>query len=149
MITFAESCVRDLFSGAPNNTTANIIVAGEVQTSSGTAPLRGVKSVTVRTARSSAPILASASPNPFNPETAISYTVRGTGPVTLRIFSIDGRLIRTLKYGEMTTPGTHEVRWNGANDQSQPVSSGIYFLRTDQQLASGEESAVLKLTLSR
>jgi len=149
MISFVESCVRDLFSGAPNNTTANIIVAGEVQTSSGTAPLRGVKSVTVRTARSSAPILASASPNPFNPETAISYSVRGAGPVTLRIYSIDGRLIRTLKHGEMTAAGTHEVRWNGANDQSQPVSSGIYFLRTDQLLAGGAESAVLKLTLTK
>src|SRR5207247_1888836 len=51
MISFDESCVRSLFTGAPNNTTANIIVTGEVQTSSGTAPLRGVKSVTVRTRR--------------------------------------------------------------------------------------------------
>ena len=108
-----------------------------------------MKSVTVRTARSSAPILASASPNPFNPETAISYTVRGTGPVTLRVYSIDGRLVRTLKYGEMTTAGTHEVRWNGANDHSQPVSSGIYFVRTDQRVGNAEESAVLKLTLTK
>ena len=149
MISFAESCVRDLFDGAPNNTTANIIVTGEVETSSGTAPLRGVKTVTVRTAHSSAPIHASASPNPFNPETAISYTVNSAGPVTLRIFSIDGRLIRTLKHGEMTTAGTHEVWWNGANDRSEPVSSGIYFVRTDQVLGDRELSAVLKLTLTK
>ena len=149
MISFAESCVRDLFSGAPNNTTANIIVTGEVETSSGTAPLRGVKTVTVRTAHSSAPIHASASPNPFNPETAISYTVNSAGPVTLRIFSIDGRLVRTLKHGEMTTAGTHEVWWNGANDRSEPVSSGIYFVRTDQVLGDRELSAVLKLTLTK
>ncbi|TMQ63846.1 MAG: PKD domain-containing protein [Candidatus Eisenbacteria bacterium] len=149
MISFDESCVRSLFTGAPNNTTANIIVTGEVQTSSGTAPLRGVKSVTVRTRRGSAPISTWASPNPFNPETAISYTVESAGPVTLRIYSIDGRLIRTLKRGEMTTAGTHEVRWEGANDQNQQASSGIYFVRTDQVVAGGAQSAVLKVTLTK
>jgi PKD repeat protein len=149
-INFAGSCVKNLFSGVPNNSTVNVIVTGEVQTSSGTAPLRGVKSVTVLTGGSgAAPIVASASPNPFNPETAISYTVRGAGPVTLRIYSIDGRLVRTLKYREMATAGTHEARWDGANDHSQQVSSGIYFLRTDQLLAGAEESAVLKLTLTK
>jgi PKD domain-containing protein/VCBS repeat protein/flagellar hook capping protein FlgD len=149
-ISFATSCVRDLLSGAPNNSTVNIIVAGEVQTTSGTAPLRGVKSVTLRTGGpGSAPIMTSASPNPFNPETAISYTVKSEGPVTLRVYSMDGRLVRTLKQGEMTAAGTHEVRWDGANDQNQQASSGIYFVRTDQVLAGGAQSAVLKVTLTK
>ena len=150
LVTFAESCVRDLFSGAPNNTTANITVTGEVETTSGAAPLRGVKSVTVRTSPGGAgPIFAWASPNPFNPETAISYSVKGTGPVTLRIYSIDGRLVRTLKLGEITAAGTHELRWDGTDDNNQHVSSGIYFLKTNQMLGSTEASAVLKLAVAK
>src|SRR6266571_5391150 len=85
-----------------------------------------------------APILARAYPNPFNPETAIKYTVTSAGPVTLRIFSTDGRLVRTLKQDEMTVAGTDEVAWNGTDDQGRHVSSGIYFVRTSQKTGRGE-----------
>jgi len=148
-ISFATSCVRDLFSGTPNNSNVNIVITGQVQTPSGAAPLRGVKSVMFQMSGSAAPIFTSASPNPFNPETAISYTVKSTGPVTLRIFSIDGRLVRTLKHREMTAAGTHEVSWNGTDDQGQHVSSGIYVVKTNQMLDGGEATAALKLALTK
>jgi len=112
-------------------------------------PLRGVKSAPVLTNGGAAPILASAYPNPFNPETAIAYTVKGAGPVTLRIFSIDGRLVRTLKQDEATVAGTHEVMWNGSDDNGQQVSSGIYFLKTSQKAGGTEVSSVLKLALTK
>ena len=96
-----------------------------------------------------APILARAYPNPFNPETAIKYTVRSAGPVTVRIFSTDGRLVRTLKQDEMTVAGTDEVAWNGTDDQGRHVSSGIYFVRTSQKTGRGEESAIIKIAAAK
>jgi len=106
--------------------------------------------VTVRTSGGgAAPIMASAYPNPFNPETAISYTVKNAGPVTMRIFSIDGRLIRTLKQGEVTEAGTHEVSWNGMDNLGHHVPSGIYFVKTSQKTGGTEENSTLKLALTK
>jgi hypothetical protein len=68
-------------------------------------------------------------PNPFNPITTISYQVAaGGGMVTLRIFDVSGRLVRTL-VNERQPEGIRQVVWNGANDGGAPVASGIYFYR--------------------
>jgi len=71
------------------------------------------------------------SPNPFNPETDIRYSVAKAGPVTIDIFNVSGARVRTLV--ERThNPGVYTVRWNGTDDAGRHVSSGVYFyqLRT-------------------
>jgi len=149
LVSFSGVCVKNLFSNVPDNSTANAIITGEFATSTGTSSLRGVQAVTVRTGGPAAPISASAYPNPFNPETAIAYTVKNAGPVTLRIYSIDGRLVRTLVRAEATGAGTHEVSWNGTDDHGRHVSSGIYLVKTTRKAAATEESSVLKLVLTK
>jgi len=68
-------------------------------------------------------------PNPFNPVTSISFEVRDGGAnVSLRVYSLSGRLIRTLVNGN-EPPGTRTVTWDGTNDADQPVASGTYFYR--------------------
>lgn len=67
-------------------------------------------------------------PNPFNPSTRISYTLLEPGPLTLSIYDIRGRLVRTLVDG-FRTPGTHSTGWGGRNDAGVRVSSGVYFAR--------------------
>ena len=68
-------------------------------------------------------------PNPFNPSTTIIYNVpRGGGEVTLRIYDVSGRLIKTLVNGYQTE-GVKAVSWNGQNDLGQPMASGMYFYR--------------------
>lgn len=68
-------------------------------------------------------------PNPFNPSTTIYYDVPdGGGEVTLQIYGVSGRLVRTLVNG-YETAGTKTVSWNGKSDQGQPMASGIYFFR--------------------
>ncbi len=71
-------------------------------------------------------------PNPFNPETKISYQIPKTTKVTLIIYDLLGRKIKTLVNG-MQTSGSYDVRWNGTNDSGIKVSSGIFFyqLKTD------------------
>jgi subtilisin family serine protease len=68
-------------------------------------------------------------PNPFNPSTVIDYVIPRTTIVTLEVFDILGRLVRTLAGGEQGF-GPHSVRFDGTG-----LSSGVYFyrLRADGQ----------------
>ena len=65
-------------------------------------------------------------PNPFNPETIIAFSVASPGRLTVRVFDVAGRLVRTLT-DRVYTPGKHEVRWSGDRDSGGPAASGIYF----------------------
>ncbi|MDD3643213.1 MAG: FlgD immunoglobulin-like domain containing protein, partial [Candidatus Krumholzibacteria bacterium] len=67
-------------------------------------------------------------PNPFNPVTTISFTLREKGPVSLKIYDVSGRLVRTL-VEETRGAGRHEIVWDGRNDGGRGVASGIYFCR--------------------
>jgi hypothetical protein len=71
-------------------------------------------------------------PNPFNPETVIRYSVARTGPVAVRIYNVNGALVRTLVDGVQPT-GEHTARWNGTDDQGRPLPSGAYFYRLESQ----------------
>ena len=146
-LRFTNKCLANMFNNIPNNTVATIVMTGTFQEPGGTVPLHAERAVTIRVKHRVTPILAMANPNPFNPETSISYTVRNDGPVTMRIYGVDGRLVRTLKSGEETVAGTHEVRWNGMNDQGRHVPSGIYFVKTSQNVGGAIESASFKATL--
>jgi hypothetical protein len=68
-------------------------------------------------------------PNPFNPSTSIRYDVpAGGGAVTLRIYDVSGRLIRTLADGPQTA-GQKTAVWNGKDDRGRGMASGVYFYR--------------------
>jgi hypothetical protein len=70
-------------------------------------------------------------PNPFNPETAISFTVAemsSSTPVTIDIYNIKGQKVRSL-VDDIYTVGDHSVVWNGTDDNGRNVGSGVYFYR--------------------
>ena len=67
-------------------------------------------------------------PNPFNPQTTITYRIGKRGLVTLEIFDILGRRIRTL-VDENQSPGTYSVPWNGLDNSGQFVAAGVYISR--------------------
>ena len=75
-----------------------------------------------------------AHPNPFNPETAITYFVPNSSIVDLRIYDVEGRLVQTLVQ-EVKSSGSHAAAWNGLDRRGAAVSSGIYFVRLE---ASGQ-----------
>ena len=62
-------------------------------------------------------------PNPFNPTTTIKYSLPKNGIVTIKIYDVTGREIRTL-VNEMKTAGNYVVDFNGID-----ISSGVYFYR--------------------
>ncbi len=87
-------------------------------------------------------VLAQNHPNPFNPQTVITFSLPRAQDATLRIYDISGRLVRSLVQGAQTA-GMHEVTWKGRDDSGSSVASGMYFFR----LVTEEGSLVRKMTL--
>jgi hypothetical protein len=81
-------------------------------------------------------------PNPFNPMTAIRFTVAGQGPVRIDIFSVNGRRVRTL-VDKSYEPGDYTVRWDGTDDQGHSLASGAYFYRFRAAGASDSKKLIL------
>ncbi len=67
-------------------------------------------------------------PNPFIPVTRIGFELAQAGRVELGIFSVDGRLVRTL-VDEERAVGSHEVIWDGCDAQGQRAAAGAYFYK--------------------
>ncbi len=70
-------------------------------------------------------------PDPFGPETQVSYELPQPGRVTLRVYGVSGRLVRTLVDAESREAGSHTVTWNGRDDAGRDAASGIYFCRLE------------------
>ncbi|MCK5596505.1 MAG: T9SS type A sorting domain-containing protein, partial [Candidatus Eisenbacteria sp.] len=73
--------------------------------------------------------LSHAYPNPFNPVTKIAYSVKEAGPVTIEVYNVAGKVVRTLLDTEFDTASEGFVVWNGANDGGERCASGVYFYR--------------------
>jgi hypothetical protein len=86
----------------------------------------------------------SRAPNPFSTATTIRFSQGQRGPVTLRIYDVAGRRLRTLDDGEHPA-GQFDRIWDGRDDSGRPVPSGIYFARLETAAFVKSE----KLTLLR
>lgn len=69
-------------------------------------------------------------PNPFNPETRIEFSLPKAGDISLVVYDVLGRSVRTLSSGSLTA-GTHSVIWDSRNDAGATVASGVYFYRLE------------------
>ena len=88
-------------------------------------------------------------PNPFNPETWIPYQLATPADVTLRIYAVDGSLVRTLSLGHKGV-GMYQSRnraayWDGKNALGEFVASGVYFYT----LTAGDFTATRKMLIRK
>jgi 5'-nucleotidase/UDP-sugar diphosphatase len=83
-------------------------------------------------------------PNPFNPETQISYSLPEDGQVRLAIYNVLGQQVKVL-VDEYQSAGTKTVVWDGRNQNGEQVSSGIYFYK----LQAGEVVQTKKMSLMK
>ncbi len=74
-------------------------------------------------------------PNPFNPETKISFHLPRTARVELSVYNLLGQRVNTLVEGVLS-PGEHFVSWDGRDYQGNNQSSGVYFYRIDSEPGS-------------
>ena len=73
--------------------------------------------------------LSHAYPNPFNPVTKIAYSVKEAGPVTIDVYNVAGKVVRTLLDTEVEAGASGYVVWDGSNDAGKKCASGVYFYR--------------------
>jgi hypothetical protein len=83
-------------------------------------------------------------PNPCREGTTIRFGLARELPVALRVFDVDGHLVRTLLHETLPT-GEHRIDWNGFDNRGQPVPAGVYFYKLD----AGPDAATRKLLLLR
>ena len=101
----------------------------------------GIDPITLATNR-----LAQNYPNPFNPSTAIRYSIRSPGHVTLRVYDVRGRLVATLVDKEQAPRAEgYKIDWRGRSNTGGNVTSGVYFYR----LVAGEFIETRKMVLLR
>lgn len=81
-------------------------------------------------------------PNPFNPYTTITYSLKEPGSITLTIYNTSGQRVRELVDG-YSEGGKHVVMWDSRNNGGAPVSSGVYFA----VLANGQRTSVRRMML--
>ena len=86
--------------------------------------------------------LAQNTPNPFNPSTTISYTVAQPTQVSLTVYDLRGRVVKTL-VERFVDAGTYQVQWHGRDSKGRAVASGVYFYR----LQAEEFTMVRKMVL--
>ena len=88
--------------------------------------------------------LAPAFPNPFNGSTQITYTLAAGTLVELRLHNALGQAVRTL-LRQHREVGTHQIHWDGKDDQGRALASGTYLLI----MRAGATSQATKMLLLR
>lgn len=81
-------------------------------------------------------------PNPFNPETTISYDLKDSADVRLNVYNLRGQLIRSLVNTNQAA-GSYRIVFNAHDDKGNPLSSGIYLYR----LTAGKYNKTRKMML--
>ncbi len=89
-----------------------------------------------------AEIASSSYPNPFNPATTIEFSLPEAGRTWIGIYSVDGRLVRSL-VSEHRDEGVHRVYWDGRDGDGRVVSSGVYFCNITVNGISASHKMVL------
>ena len=81
-------------------------------------------------------------PNPFNPTTTIDYSVAAAGDVSIIVYDMMGREVKSL-VSNFATPGTYSIVWDATNNEGLSVSAGMYVYK----MISGNFVEVNKMLL--
>lgn len=81
-------------------------------------------------------------PNPFNPNTIVSYNMAKAGKVTIVVYNTKGELVRNL-LSTTQQPGAYQLRWDGTNEKGQTQPSGVYFIKMTAGKYTETQKAIL------
>ncbi len=73
------------------------------------------------------------SPNPFTSSTTIHFNIPNRSDVRIRIYDMDGKLVRSLVVDRLYTAGEHTATWDATNDLGEQVATGYYYYTLDAQ----------------
>jgi hypothetical protein len=74
---------------------------------------------------------ASVTPNPINPSGVLAFHTEKPGSVSVTMFDLQGRLVRTLMEMPLVPAGEHAVRIDGRGERGEVLPSGVYFYRVN------------------
>jgi hypothetical protein len=72
------------------------------------------------------------SPNPFNDQTRISFSLDQDSKANLVVYNLQGQIIKTLAAQDFKS-GSHEITWEGKDNSGNEVSNGIYLLKLETE----------------
>ena len=81
-------------------------------------------------------------PNPFNPETTLSFALKTAGRVKLTVYNLKGQVVKDILNSDLPT-GYHKYIWNGRDQHGKACASGIYYYRME----SADYQCVKKMIL--
>jgi len=81
-------------------------------------------------------------PNPFRNSASLEFTIPSSGPVTVSVYDVRGKLVATLDTG-VRPAGTHTVTWDGLDSDGNRVSAGTYFFKLEVPDVTSTRKAVL------
>lgn len=124
-------------------------VAAQALTGSGESPAFALNTVWATGADDGAIVpratrLGDSYPNPFNPLTAIRYEIAHPTSVSLRVYDLQGHLVRVLVAAEAQAGGRYEALWDGRDSRGGTVAAGVYLYRlvTDDYVGSRRTTLV-------
>jgi hypothetical protein len=88
------------------------------------------------------PLHVTVHPNPFNPQTKISFAVGRSQRVAVAVYDVNGRRLRELVH-RVYEPGTHAIVWDGSDDRGHTLPSGTYFIRISTETSTLTRKAML------
>jgi len=81
-------------------------------------------------------------PNPFNPQTTISYSLKEASALRIDIYNPKGQRVKTL-VNEAKGSGKHTITWQGDDDNGRPVASGLYYYKMTADKYSSTKRMIL------
>ena len=105
----------------------------------------GYLKVTKNNISSSNVNLISNAPNPFNPVTKIAFAVSKAGVYSLRIYNVQGALVKTLA-SQRYDVGTHEATWDGRTTSGGKAASGVYYAKIS---GTDGDASTLRLVMAK
>jgi YVTN family beta-propeller protein len=83
------------------------------------------------------------SPNPFRASTSIDYVLEREDHVTIDVFDVLGRTVRTVARDERQSAGAHRAVFDGHGDTGRALGSGLYFVRLRSAQGTWERPVML------
>lgn len=124
---FAKADLRTVFASLPaGRNTVTATLEGNLATGG-----KFRAQVTVDVVSNGPGLVASLSPNPPTPAAILTFATEVGGQVRVRLFNLQGRLVRTLLPGEYRGPGYHDVHVDGRDDRGKRLPSSVYFYRIE------------------
>ena len=87
--------------------------------------------------------LAQNFPNPVAQSTQFSFTIQTESEATLKVYSLDGKEVKTLVESGSLNAGTHTITWDGTANDGTRLADGAYLYK----LTAGELTIAKRLTI--